>query len=77
MNKCGLCLTSGVSNLEFDLKVIHWSESESHIFCALVTLVSLLLLGICGKITVIKDFIRGWPVIDGDGYRLNVGNCNL
>ncbi|NOH25909.1 RNA pyrophosphohydrolase [Vibrio tubiashii] len=33
----------------------------------------MLLLGICGKITVIKDFIRGWPVIDGDGYRLNVG----
>jgi len=45
----------------------------SAIISVLVTLVSLLRLGICGKIAVIKDFIRGWPVIDGDGYRLNVG----
>ncbi|MEF1230284.1 RNA pyrophosphohydrolase, partial [Vibrio fortis] len=23
--------------------------------------------------SVIKNLNRGWPVIDGDGYRLNVG----
>lgn len=39
----------------------------------LITIVSLLRLGICGKINAIKEFTRGLPVIDGDGYRLNVG----
>ncbi len=56
-----------------ELAISYPERQDSVIISVLVTLVSLLRLGICGKITVIEDFFRGWPVIDGDGYRLNVG----